>query len=138
MTSTPQHGSRRPAGRGMLLLVLAVLAGVLAMHGLAPGGLAVAHVGHGHGRGVVMAHDDAGHPVDEDCSHAADGRAGGHASHADATCSATGVSTSYAPPPLLTAFSGTSANVGLTDGSIAATETGRAPPDLAQLQLLRI
>ncbi|WP_308312942.1 hypothetical protein [Streptomyces sp. ISL-1] len=48
MTSTPQQTSRRPAGRGLLLLVLAVLAvlaGVLAMHGLAPGGGPAAHAG---------------------------------------------------------------------------------------------
>jgi hypothetical protein len=35
MTSTMQS-SRRLAGRGFVLLVLAVLAGVLAMHGLGP------------------------------------------------------------------------------------------------------
>ncbi|MEV7994574.1 hypothetical protein AB0O67_22450 [Streptomyces sp. NPDC086077] len=37
MSSAAQPRSRRPAGRGVLLLMLVVLAGSPAMHGLAPG-----------------------------------------------------------------------------------------------------
>ncbi|MDF6017029.1 DUF6153 family protein [Streptomyces sp. JH34] len=46
--------SRRPAGRGFVLLVLAVLAGVLAMHGLAPAKATVAGSTHG----MVMVNEE--------------------------------------------------------------------------------
>ncbi|MEU2158085.1 DUF6153 family protein [Streptomyces sp. NPDC019396] len=136
MTSSLPQSSRRPAVRG-LLLVLAVLAGLLAMHGLAPGpsttATPTAHSGMHARHGAV-----AGHGVDH-CGRAVrGGAADGHADHADATCAAGGTSASYAPPALSPACGGT-VPAALRHGRCGGvTATGRAPPDLAELQLLRI
>ncbi|MFD7609490.1 DUF6153 family protein [Streptomyces sp. NPDC059828] len=133
MTSLLPQSSRRPAVRGVLL-VLAVLAGLLAMHGLAPGPstTATAHAGMHARHGAV-----AGHGVDH-CGHTVQGGAAdGHADHADATCAAGGTSAPYAPPALSPSCGGTvpeASRPGRCDGM---TATGRAPPDLAELQLLR-
>ncbi|MGR4878622.1 DUF6153 family protein [Streptomyces sp. LARHCF249] len=133
MIPVPQPSRRRPTGPGRLLLVLAVLAGVLAMHGLGTGGTPVmperAHaVAAGHGSGH--------HETAEDCSHGADGR--GHVHHADATCAATGTATPYVPPALEAALPGAPAAAVFATRASAPAESGRAPPDLAELQLLRI
>ncbi|MFD7631555.1 DUF6153 family protein [Streptomyces sp. NPDC059851] len=146
MTSAAQPTSRRPAGRGFVLLVLVVLAGVLGMHALPPGPAAVrpagaapaAHTGHvtaaGHAASMsvsVSAADRAGV-----CSHT-DGGAG-HPGHADAICAAAGISSAYAPPALTPAVVGalpTPVHPGAVGASAVAD---RAPPDLAELQLLRI
>ncbi|WP_338676449.1 DUF6153 family protein [Streptomyces sp. SCSIO 30461] len=127
--------SRRSAMYG-LLLVLAVLAGLLAMHGLAPGVPATvgAHPGAGahagHGIGVDRGSDP--------CGHTADGGAGGHTDHADATCAAGGTSAPYMPPALASAHGGGAPVVSPVGRCGGTTATGRAPPDLAELQLLRI
>lgn len=134
MIPAPQPSRRRPTGPGRLLLVLAVLAGVLAMHGLGTGGApvmperahAVAAAGHGSGH----------HQTGEDCSHGADGR--GNVHHADATCAAAGIATAYAPPVLAAALPGAPAAAVFATRASAPAESGRAPPDLAELQLLRI
>ncbi len=134
MIPAPQSPRRRPAGPGRLLLVLAVLAGVLAMHGLGTGAMSVmpvrAHAvpaaGHGSGH-----HQTAG-----DCSHDAGGQ--GHVHHADATCAATGITTPYAPPALSAALPGAPAPAVFATRASAPATGGRAPPDLAELQLLRI
>ncbi|MFE7774812.1 DUF6153 family protein [Streptomyces sp. NPDC057445] len=138
MTSSTQPTSRRPAGRGTLLLVLAVLAGVLAMHGLAPGHVTTAHA-DAHGRhGALMAQDASGHQPGQECAHAVEGGADGHTNHADATCAAGGVTTSYAPPAPAPALAASAPALVPPGRVAAATERGRAPPNLAQLQLLRI
>ncbi|MCX5010226.1 DUF6153 family protein [Streptomyces sp. NBC_00555] len=131
MIPAPQSPRRRPAGPGRLLLVLAVLAGVLAMHGLGTGGMPVrAHA-------VAAAGYESGHhQTGEDCSHSADGQ--GHVHHADATCAATGITTAYAPPALAAALPGAPAAAVFATRASAPAESGRAPPDLAELQLLRI
>ncbi|OEJ34779.1 DUF6153 family protein [Streptomyces subrutilus] len=138
MIAAPQPPRRRPAGPGRLLLVLAVLAGVLAMHGLGAGatGLAPvrAHAAHAAGHGPAQG---AGHHgTAEDCSHDAGGQ--GQVHHADATCAATGISTPYAPPALAPALPGASAPAVFATRATAPATGGRAPPDLAELQLLRI
>ncbi|MET9565781.1 DUF6153 family protein [Streptomyces tauricus] len=131
MTARDRAG-RRPAGRLFLLLVLAVLAGVLGMHGLAPGGSAAMSAGHE----MVMT-AAAGVPyTDDGCSHLDGGS--GHPEHADGTCAATGTVAAYTPPALASA--GLDALVPSTP-TVAATgwsHDGRAPPDLSELQLLRI
>lgn len=65
--------------------------------------------------------------------HAAGGA--GHAHHADATCAAAGVGAPYVPPPLTTVPGVPLVAQALSPG---ATGGGRAPPDLAELQLLPI
>ncbi|MEU9146324.1 DUF6153 family protein [Streptomyces sp. NPDC048349] len=134
MIPVPQPSRRRPTGPGRLLLVLAVLAGVLAMHGLGTGTTpvpperahAVAPAGHGSGHSRT----------DGDCAHGADGQ--GHVHHADATCAATGTTTPYAPPALAAALPGACAPAVFATRATAPAESGRAPPDLAELQLLRV
>ncbi|MGP4001748.1 DUF6153 family protein [Streptomyces sp. 8N706] len=139
MTSTSQERSRRPAGRGMLLLVLAVLTGVFAMHGLAPGGPPAAHADSHARHAAGTAEGAAAHQAGQDCVHAPGGGTAGHLSHADATCAAGGIGTPYAPPAPAPALDTAAATWLAPPGrAVAATQGGRAPPDLAQLQLLRI
>ncbi|MBW5480575.1 DUF6153 family protein [Streptomyces bambusae] len=129
-----EQPTRRPAGRRLALLVLVLLAGILGMHALAPAPAAAQHAAAGHahasGHGPAMAGSGEG------CSHTAGGS--GHVDHADATCAATGVSSAYAPPALAAApvtADTVASTAGVTaDGALS----GRAPPDLAELQLLRI
>ncbi|MFG3506693.1 DUF6153 family protein [Streptomyces sp. NPDC047821] len=122
---------RPPAYRGALL-ILAVLAGVLAMHGLAPGTTAPAASAHAHARPAAHVDGDA-------CDHAEEGRDGaGHAEHADSTCAAGGVSTAPGQPPLLAGTVSPAAGAGHLAAPAGARATGRAPPGLAELQLLRI
>ncbi|MFJ3519339.1 DUF6153 family protein [Streptomyces sp. NPDC090131] len=134
MTFAAKPLGRRPAGRGFLLLVLAVLAGVLGMHALAPSPLPTAHAGTGHT--MVMAHTEADPDAAGDCSHPAGGS--DHLDHADGTCAAAGVSSSYAPPALSAAFGGVPAAVVQAGAAPEAPVSTRAPPDLSELQLLRI
>lgn len=145
MTSTMQPSSHRPAGRGFLLLVLAVLAGVLAMHGLGPGAAPTAKasaVAGGHAmaqaqvQGQGQALEEAAHPVAGDCSHSHGGA--NHTAHADTTCAAAGVGAPYAPPAPAVARDAGSAPVAPPGSAAGTPESGRSPPDLAELQLLRI
>ncbi|MEU4133574.1 DUF6153 family protein [Streptomyces wuyuanensis] len=148
----------RPAGRGLALLVLAVLAGVLGMHALTPSGVpgsraqahgAVAsvhtspvgaapvhaspvHASPVHGRTV---HDPSVPEAGPGCSHT-DGGAD-HLGHADGTCAAAGVGSPYAPPEPAPAL-GAPPSVATPSGAGRTPPSGRAPPDLAELQLLRI
>lgn len=159
MSRTHRPPSHRPAGRGVVLLVLAVLAGVLAMHGLAPGPTPAIAGAAGSGHGAVMTHRTAadtasdsvsdtagvtaGEPVMEAagaCVHGADGGSGGsgHAHHADATCAAAGVVAAYTPPPPAPAAGVPLPTRVLSGVAAGAPVGGRAPPDLAELQLLRI
>lgn len=136
MTSTMQPSNRRPAGRGFVLLVLAVLAGVLAMHGLGSGpapAKASAVVG---GHVMTVGHDEAAQQVAGPCSHTDGGM--GHADHADATCAAAGVAAPYAPHALVAALAAAPVPVALPGSAAGMPESGRALPDLAELQLLRI
>ncbi|MFD9744797.1 DUF6153 family protein [[Kitasatospora] papulosa] len=135
MSCAVQPPSRRTAGPGFVLLVLAVLAGVLAMHGLGPAPASVEGAAAGSGHGVVMTHERtvevAGH-----CAYATGGS--GHVHHADALCVAAGVGSPYAPPPLASVPGVLRALPVLLPGASGSPEGGRAPPDLAELQLLRI
>ncbi|MFE0038984.1 DUF6153 family protein [Streptomyces sp. NPDC059015] len=143
----------RPAGRGLALLVLAVLAGVLGMHALVPAGIPGSQArAHGSAAAVRTStvhtstvHGQSAHAqsVPEPsvpeavpgCSHTDGGS--DHLDHADGTCAAAGVGSPYAPPEpsagLVTPPSGATPN-----GAGRTPPGGRAPPDLAELQLLRI
>ncbi|MET7780300.1 DUF6153 family protein [Streptomyces mirabilis] len=129
MTSPEQHPARPPLRRWRALLVLGLLAGLLGMHALAPGGLTTDHA---HARPMA-----ATKTLDGDCS---DGQCGGcHARHADATC-ASGAVSKGPQPPVLTADP--VAVPAETEAAYSYVRTdpddSRAPPSLAELQLLRI
>ncbi|MGW3917830.1 DUF6153 family protein [Streptomyces sp. NPDC005070] len=95
---------------------------------------------------VMMSAEPPGHrpaPVHvagADCQHLSDaGDSGMVMDHAGGTCAAGGTSTAYVPPALMP---GVAANVdpaATVGGSPAPGPVdGRAPPDLSELQLLRI
>ncbi|MFF9866344.1 DUF6153 family protein [Streptomyces sp. NPDC013953] len=137
----------RPHGaRAYALLVLAVLAGVLAMHGLGP---ALASPAASHSVAVAGAHHGStasaasrtAVSAPEDCVHADhgdNGTDGGHAEHADTTCAAGGTSTAPVLPAPAPAGTDTGAPPGPTALVSGATSGVRAPPALSELQLLRI
>ncbi|MDX3349015.1 DUF6153 family protein [Streptomyces anthocyanicus] len=127
--------SSRPAGRLFVLLVLAVLAGVLGMHGLAPGAMPPGQAGAGHGT-VMTAADGVPH-ADGGCTHT-DGGSSHHLDHADGTCAAAGTGSAYTPPALTGALLDAPAAPAPAGAFPGAPHDGRAPPDLAELQLLRI
>ncbi|KOY53654.1 DUF6153 family protein [Streptomyces sp. XY332] len=139
--------AKKPLGlRSYLLLVLAVLAGLVAMHGLGPGAFvpAGAHAAAGSHHASAAGHgkivSDA--PCHDGCVHAGDpiddGR-GGHAEHADATCAATGTAGAPVLPAPAVLPGITDAEAVLAHGIVPdATACGRAPPSLSELQLLRI
>ncbi|MEV8603867.1 DUF6153 family protein [Streptomyces griseoviridis] len=142
-----------PAVRWRSVLVLALLAGVFAMHALGPGG------GAGHTSAVAPAHRtmtavapahqpmtavaDAHQPMAAlpDAGTRADaGRhGGGHLRHADQTCASGAVNGGPSLPGLAVGPVVDAAPAGAAPGRRAAAPDGaRAPPSLAELQLLRI
>lgn len=136
MTGTRAHAPRPPQRRHRALLVLALLAGLLGMHALAPGG-GMAHAGHGghpraaHGAVAVSAPDDCPDPA---------GHCGGHRlHHADPSCASGALD---GGPQLPVPAPGPVADVAPAPcprpGPATAPDGARAPPDLAELQLLRI
>ncbi|MEU8712595.1 DUF6153 family protein [Streptomyces sp. NPDC048663] len=136
MRPTEQPAPHPPHRRWRALLVLGLMAGLLAMHALAPDG-GLGSGGHrGHDRVMETA---ATLTAPDDCS-GDDGRHGGdHTHHADATCASAAVTggpalPAPAPDPVSCPAAARSA------GSRPATppDGARAPPDLAELQLLRI
>ncbi|MFH9612920.1 DUF6153 family protein [Streptomyces pratensis] len=132
MTSSTHRPSHRPAGRWLVLLVMTILAGVLGMHALAPGGVPAAHANARH---EMVRTVDAPHSG-EGCSHAH--HEPGHLNHADGTCSATGVGSPYAPPALTAAALDAPTATPFSETEPVSAQASRAPPDLSELQLLRI
>ncbi|MFF0780252.1 DUF6153 family protein [Streptomyces sp. NPDC003720] len=137
-SSRPSAGVR---GVRWTWLVMALVAGVLGMHALAPSGMpasgqhdAMMSVGS-RGHYATLAHE-----VDGDCRHLSDADDGGMVmDHAGGTCAAGGTSTSYLPPALTPApTAGVERAATARSGPAAGTVDGRAPPDLSELQLLRI
>ncbi|MEU5390221.1 DUF6153 family protein [Streptomyces tibetensis] len=117
-----------------MLLVLGLLAGLLGMHALSPGGSVVAGGSH---HSSASAHAGMTMGSDEYVCHGASG--GGHAEHADALCASGAVSTGPTLPALVPDFFSTPSSADATHGFLAITpDGGRAPPTLAELQLLRI
>ncbi|MFI6253103.1 DUF6153 family protein [Streptomyces sp. NPDC051016] len=124
---------RPPHRRWRAVLVLGLLAGLLGMHALAPGG-AMGHGGHkrvAHATVMATAYDgcsgDDGH-----CG-------GGHVHHADATCASGAVSGGPSLPALVPdPVPALAAGCAATSRRATAPDGARAPPDLAELQLLRI
>ncbi|MFV0136246.1 DUF6153 family protein [Streptomyces sp. HMX87] len=150
---SPGQRDRRPQTRWWRAVsVLGLLAGLLGMHGLAPGGGGLPERSGAHDRSHARAHDLT-HAQGRARAHAgpaavgAHGRAcaddghggGGHPRHADATCASGAVSGGPVLPALVPAP--------VPDGAAAETvrahpaeapDGARAPPSLAELQLLRI
>nr|WP_171395048.1 DUF6153 family protein [Streptomyces asoensis] len=127
-----QHLARPPVRRWRALLVLGLLAGLLAMHALAPGGTVHEQAGPQHMTAVpVSAHDD--------CAGDGGDCGGGHLQHADPTCLAAAVSGA----PVLPALVPDPVTVPVRADAVRPyaaedPDSARAPPSLAELQLLRI
>lgn len=143
MTARAQRQQRtyRPLWWARGFLVLGLLAGVLAMHGLGPGGMSVgmtdaSHDGHHGHKGQRM--DLRAGPSDVYVCHGM-GSHGGHTQHADATCASGAVPAGYTFPALTPDPVGGPALAARADRSLLLDPEGaRAPPSLAELQLLRI
>nr|WP_203593784.1 DUF6153 family protein [Streptomyces sp. SID9124] len=118
------------------LLVLTVLAGILGMHALPSGPSPATRTGHGRGHMMVMADAEPGSAPAGQCAHTAGGT--DHLHHADRTCAAAGVGSPYSPPALSAAFSGSPVATPWCAGVPESALAARAPPDLSELQLLRI
>ncbi|RPF37426.1 DUF6153 family protein [Streptomyces sp. TLI_185] len=132
MTSSEQQPARPPLRRWRALLVLGLLlVGLLGMHALAPGGLTP---GDGHTRPMAVAETMNG---DGDCI---DGQCGGClAQHADTVCASAAVSEGPRLPALTADPAAFPAAAEAAYSYVAAAPDGaRAPPSLAELQLLRI
>ncbi|ALO92310.1 hypothetical protein SHL15_1132 [Streptomyces hygroscopicus subsp. limoneus] len=136
MTGTRARAPRPPQRRHRGLLVLALLAGLLGMHALAPGG-GMAHAGHSgparaaHGAVAVSAPDD--------CPDTA-GHCGGHRlHHADPSCASGALDGGpQLPVPAPDPVAVVAPAACPCPGPATAPDGARAPPDLAELQLLRI
>ncbi|MFE9396868.1 DUF6153 family protein [Streptomyces flavidovirens] len=139
MSQQERRAARPHGARLYALLVLTVLAGLVAMHGLAPGvppgsSAAVAEVHHA----AAPSHRDAADGVDGAHAGHGEGGAGGHAEHADPTCAAGGTSGAPALPAPAPAGAVACPPADAPALLLAATQGARAPPTLSQLQLLRI
>ncbi|MEU8033646.1 DUF6153 family protein [Streptomyces sp. NPDC049099] len=135
MPSTAPYAPHPPQRRWRALLVLAVLAGLLGMHALAPGG-GTGRAEHGRsahltGTVVVSAQDDC---------PGGDGHCGGsHLHHADPTCASGAVNGGPQLPALVPDPVTAPAPVRCPRSRAGSAPDGaRAPPSLAELQLLRI
>ncbi|WP_051741402.1 DUF6153 family protein [Streptomyces xylophagus] len=127
----------QPTLRNCGLLVAALLLGLLGMHGLGPVPMAEPAPGHTATVTTVALGEKASTPDPCDLDS---GDCGSHMAHADATCASASVAGTPAVIPVLQPDVAACAEVpdgrtSLTDGG---PEGGRAPPSLAELQLLRI
>lgn len=129
MTSSEQQPARPPLRRSRALLVLGLLlVGLLGMHALAPGGLTPDRA---HTRPTAAART-----VDGDC---VDGQCGGClAQHADSVCASAAVGEGPQLPAVTADPAAVPAAATAYSYVAAAPDGARAPPSLAELQLLRI
>lgn len=127
------HRAPSPLTWWPTLLVLGLLAGLFGMHGLAPGGAtAIGH--HSH----ATRHAEMASLSTESVCHG-DGHGSGHAQHADPACASGAVGAGPVLPVLMPDPAGQAgAPVRGLQSMAAEPEGGRAPPSLAELQLLRI
>lgn len=135
----------RPVGRAWAVLVLAVLGGLLAMHALAPGGKPSVgeHAATPMAASVKMAdphHLSDGHQAGSACLHSAASGGDSHKDmdHADGSCAAGKTGSGYVPPAPAPGLVVASDDANRPGGSVTAPLNSRAPPDLSELQLLRI
>ncbi|MFE3882854.1 DUF6153 family protein [Streptomyces lydicus] len=143
MTPRLRYESTPPARRCHALFVLALLAGLLGMHALGPVVTSVPSPHeHHHEHHMAMAtgahaHCDGGSGSGSGSEGGCD--SGGHLHHADTTCASGALDGPPMPPalvpsPVRPAELGDAAGTGESKGQ----DGGRAPPSLAELQLLRI
>ncbi|MCF3130895.1 DUF6153 family protein [Streptomyces olivochromogenes] len=132
MIAAEHSAPRPPTRRWHALLVLGLLAGLLGMHALAPGGAVerAEHVRSAHAVATLTAVDDC--PDEGHCG-------GHHLRHADATCASAAVSggpqlPALVPDPVAAPVRAERAR----SHPATAPDGARAPPSLAELQLLRI
>ncbi|MEV6103133.1 DUF6153 family protein [Streptomyces sp. NPDC051940] len=126
--------ARAPLGRMWVLLVLGLLVGLIGMHALAPDAVASAGTGHGHTAHTTRP-DHAG--GGERLCHGSTG--GGHTAHADAACASGAVGAGPVLPAPANVPVGVLPPGDSARSDIASVPDGeRAPPSLAELQLLRI
>ncbi|MGW6905972.1 DUF6153 family protein [Streptomyces sp. NPDC054940] len=123
-------------GPWRMLLLLGLLAGLFGMHALGPGNaVAAASSHHGHARAMTAAHMPG--TTDESVCHGGT-TGGGHAQHADPTCASGAVGAGPVLPAPLPDPAGHAVSGDVDGRSVAAApEGGRAPPSLAELQVLR-
>ncbi|MEW2257196.1 DUF6153 family protein [Streptomyces sp. NPDC047869] len=131
MPGNQQRAPRPPRRSRRALLVLAVVAGLLGMHALAPGG------GTGHPARAQAQHHAVAVMAQDACP---DGHCGGgHLHHADPSCASGAVKDGPQPPVLVPGPVTVRPPAGARRSLVAAAPDGaRAPPTLAELQLLRI
>ncbi|WP_328414410.1 DUF6153 family protein [Streptomyces violaceus] len=134
VNSPVQRASRPAVRRWRVWCVLGLLAGLLGMHGLAPGG-GVPQGTHGQQSHSSHSHVTQTHSQVMPYGHCG----GGSVQHADATCASGALSGGPVLPPLVP----DPVPGGVGEGvvrvlAVAEAEDARAPPSLAELQLLRI
>ncbi|MFE7275621.1 DUF6153 family protein [Streptomyces sp. NPDC057623] len=141
MTARARHhrALRLPmTGPWRTLLLLGLLAGLFGMHALGPGNVVAASspaTPHHAPARAMSGHTTA--MTDEAVCHGSDS-GGGHAQHADPTCASGAVGAGPVLPAPAPDPGGARAAGDLDGRSVAAaTEGGRAPPSLAELQILR-
>ncbi|WP_406478334.1 DUF6153 family protein [Streptomyces platensis] len=125
--------SRAAARRWRVWCVLGLLAGLLGMHGLGSAVSASSPASPHEHRMTVVATVRAHCPGDGDCGGT------GHVHHADSACASAALHGPPAPPALTPSLDcpvQPAAAAGV--GAPGKRDGGRAPPDLAELQLLRI
>ncbi|MGX1619302.1 DUF6153 family protein [Streptomyces sp. NPDC055506] len=129
VNSPVQRAPRSVVRRWRVLCVLGLLAGLLGMHGLAPGGAVP------QGTHVSDSHAPQTHSQATPYAHCG----GGSVHHADATCASGALSGGPVLPPLVPdpVPGGVAADV-VRAFAGGEAEGARAPPSLAELQLLRI
>ncbi|MEV0411173.1 DUF6153 family protein [Streptomyces sp. NPDC050448] len=118
-----------------MLLVIAVLTGLVAMHGLGSAGPLPAGAASPH-----SAHQTVTAAATQPCAcHDDDGSTDRHAGHADQMCASGAVAGAVFVPTLTTCAPGGIDTTASTPLSVSYEPSGgRAPPTPAQLQLLRI
>ncbi|MFK4542665.1 hypothetical protein RKD29_002261 [Streptomyces tendae] len=139
MRSTEQHVPGPPVRWRLAVCVLGLLAGLFGMHGLAPaGGLPEPSAGHPQAAAAHPGETHAGE-VHAGCPQGDGACGGGHLQHADAVCASGAVSDGPvlpAPVPDPVPLVGCDGTVRVRP--VDAPDGARAPPSLAELQLLRI
>ncbi|MYX95756.1 hypothetical protein GT045_13275 [Streptomyces sp. SID486] len=128
--------------------MLAVLIGLLGMHALAPGGgtehTEQARVEHARVEHAPVEHIRAEHGAMalgamDDCPGGDGHCGGGRLHHADPTCASGALADGPQLPALAPAPAGGAVPAGVPSPSLpTAPDSARAPPSLAELQLLRI
>ncbi|MQA80247.1 MAG: hypothetical protein GEV10_17480 [Streptosporangiales bacterium] len=126
--ATASHGTRSKVP----LLVLTVIAGLVAMHGLGLGAATRSAAGMAGPERTASMHSamtaKGCGPVDH----------GGHSSHADATCKANGISSGPTLPAVLSAWTSSAMHTAVPRQIPSTATRVRDPPSLSELQVLVI